>query len=193
VTWYGKSKWAAEQALHALACSEGLPLTIVRPSAVFGPRDRDFLAQFRLIDRGLDLQIGRGPHRVSLIYVVDLASLLLRALRAPAAVGRTYFASTLHVAHEELAAAIAFALARQPLRVRLPDVALSVLDWYARLVTRLDGDTPLLNEQRVIDLRQPYWLCSTQRARQELGFEPQWPLDPAVQETAGWYRAVGWL
>jgi nucleoside-diphosphate-sugar epimerase len=193
VTWYGQSKWAAEQALHTLARDEGLPLTIVRPSAVFGPRDRDFLAQFRLINRGLDLQIGHGPHKVGLIYVVDLVACLLRALEQPVAGGRTYFASSLVAAHEELAAAIAFALGKQPLRIRLPQAALGILDLYARLATSLTRQTPLLNEQRLIDLRQPYWLCSTERARQELGFEAAYCLDAAVQETADWYRVHGWL
>lgn len=193
VTWYGKSKWAAEQALYTFARDEGLPLTIVRPSAVFGPRDRDFLAQFRLVDRGFDLQIGHGPHQVSLIYVIDLVTLLVRALEQPAAEGRTYFASSLWATHEELSAAIAFALGKQPLRVRLPGAALGILDLYARLVTRFSGQTPLLNDQRLIDLRQPHWLCSAERARHELGFEPAYRLDAAVQETAGWYRAQGWL
>ncbi|MBN1658762.1 MAG: NAD-dependent epimerase/dehydratase family protein [Anaerolineae bacterium] len=193
VTWYGQSKWAAEQALHTLAREQGLPLTIVRPSAVFGPRDRDFWAQFRLIDRGLDLQIGHGPHKVSLIYVADLVAVLLRALEQPVASGRTYFASSLVAAHEELAAAISFALGKQPLRIRLPQATLGILDLYARLATRFSGQTPLLNEQRLIDLRQPYWLCSADRARRELGFEAAYRLDAAVQETADWYRGQGWL
>jgi len=55
ITWYGKSKWAAEQGLQAL--SDRLPLAIVRPAAVFGPRDRDFLAYFKLLKWNLSLRL----------------------------------------------------------------------------------------------------------------------------------------
>jgi nucleoside-diphosphate-sugar epimerase len=194
VTWYGESKLAAEQALTSMARERGLPLTIVRPSAVLGPRDRDFLEEFRLIQRGLDLQIGRGGGRqISLVYVRDLVPLLVRALEAPAAVGQTYFAGSLAPTHAELSAAIAFALGKRPVRVHLPEAALGLLDLVAKATVRLTGHTPLLNEQRLVDLRQPYWLCSSDKVQQEIGFEPDYTLDEAVQETADWYREQGWL
>jgi nucleoside-diphosphate-sugar epimerase len=194
VTWYGESKQAAEQALAALAEEQGLPLTIVRPSAVLGPRDRDFFEEFRLIQRGVDLQIGRDDgRRISLIYVRDLAALLVRALEAPAAVGQTYFVTGLAPTHAELSAAIAFALGKRPVRIHLPEGALGLLDVVAKATVRLTGQVPLLNEQRLIDLRQPYWLCSSEKVQRELGFEASYTLDEAVQETADWYREQGWL
>jgi len=93
LTWYGKSKLAAEKALRAVA-DEGdgqLPLTIVRPAAVYGPRDKDFRAYFSPDQAAPERATGAGERHVSLIYVRDLVDLLVRALEQEEAVGQTYF------------------------------------------------------------------------------------------------------
>ncbi len=189
--WYGRSKWEAEQELHALG--ERLPLVVVRPSSVFGPRDRDFLAYFRLVARGLSLQLGRTERRISLIYVGDLVTLLLLALEREVALGRTYLACAWDVSYTELSAAIAQALGKRPLHLTLPLGILTPLTWAARLQERLTHKPVLLNEQRIRNMRQPYWLCSGERAKRELGFAPAYDLATAVQETADWYRSNGWV
>ncbi len=191
ITWYGRSKLAAEQALQAL--DGRLPLTIVRPSAVLGPRDVDFFSYFVLIKRGLDLQIGRDGRCTSIIYVRDLVELMLLALESDVALGQTYFGCGPAVEHAELSAAIARALGKNPRRIRLPEKVLVPVGWFARVQGRLAGRPALLNEQRVRDLRQPYWLCSSARARRELGFVARYDLDAAVRETANWYLENGWL
>lgn len=191
VTWYGQSKWAAEQALHEM--DGRLPWTIVRPTAVFGPRDRDFFAYFDLIQRGLNLQLGQTERWVSLIYVRDLVAMILLALEHEAAVGQTYFACGPAISHSELSAAIAWALGKRPLRITLPVGVLAPIAAWARVQGRLTGKAALLNDQRAIDLRQPYWLCSGEKARHELGFEEHTNLDAAMQETARWYLDHDWL
>jgi nucleoside-diphosphate-sugar epimerase len=191
VTWYGESKLAAEQAL--LEMRDHLPLTIVRPAAVFGPRDRDFFTYFELINRGLDLQLGSEARYVSLIYVHDLVQLLILALEGQAAEGQSFCGSNQAHSHSELSAAIALALGKRPRRITLPVGLLTPIAWYSRALYKLTGHTALLNDQRVRDLRQPYWICSGEKAREELGFAPQYDLQNAVQQTANWYRDNGWL
>jgi nucleoside-diphosphate-sugar epimerase len=195
VTWYGKSKAAAEQALLALA-GEGegrLPLTIVRPSAVYGPRDKDFLTYFRLVKLGLNLQLGRDERSVSLIYVGDLVDLLLLALEREQALGQTYFGCGPASTYAGLAEMIARVLGKRPLRINIPLVLLSPLAVLSRAQGRLTGRPALLNDQRLIDLRQRSWLCSGEKARQELGFEARHDLEAGVRETARWYRQERWL
>jgi len=195
VDWYGKSKWAAEQALLALA-DEGngkLPLTIVRPAAVFGPRDRDFLAYFRLIKHGLHLEIGRSARWLSLIYVDDLVSLIVAALESEAALGQTYFARGTDHTQDEFSEAIARVLGKRPMEVRLPELVMTPLGLWARLSGRLTGQPALLNEQRLANMRHREWLCSGEKARRELGFVAQYSLQRAVRETANWYLENGWL
>jgi nucleoside-diphosphate-sugar epimerase len=191
LNWYAKSKWAAEQAL--LAMDGRLPLTIIRPAAVFGPRDRDIFAYFELVKRGLQLQLGRNDRWYSLIYVRDLVDLLLLALEDDRALGQTYFGCTLAFTYADLAQAIARAMSRRTLRITLPEAILTPIALGAKVQERLTGRPALLNEQRVLDLRHSYWLCSGERARQELGFTPRYDLEEAILETVDWYRDNGWL
>jgi nucleoside-diphosphate-sugar epimerase len=191
LNWYGKSKWAAEQGL--LSLEHSLPLIIVRPAPVFGPRDRDFFAYFDLVNRGLQLELGRDERRVSLIYVRDLVNLILLALENRAAVGQTYFGCAQPTTYAELSQMIARALHKRTLRITLPLAILTPIALGAKVQERLTGQPALLNEQRILDMRQPYWLCSGKKARQELGFAPSYDLETAVKETAVWYRENGWL
>lgn len=196
VTWYGKSKWAGEQALLAMdgqGDSTPLPLTIVRPAAVFGPRDIDFFTYFQLVKAGLRLELGRGDRWLSLIYVSDLVDLCLRALEERAALGQVYFACGTNQTQAELSVAIAQAMGKRTVQVRLPEWVLGPMGLWAEVQQRLTGKPPLLNQQRIEDMRQRYWLCSGEKARRELGFSARYPLATAVQETAEWYLENGWL
>lgn len=195
VTWYGKSKLAAEQALQAMA-GEGydrLPVTIVRPAAVYGPRDKDFYAYFRAIKLHLCLQLGRDERYVSLIHVCDLVDLLLQSLEQEQAVGQTYFGCGPATTYAELAKVIACALDSRSVRINIPLALLGPMATASTVKGRLTGRPGLLNEQRLVDVRQRSWLFSGEKARRELGFEARYDLETGVRETVEWYRREGWL
>jgi dihydroflavonol-4-reductase len=191
VTWYGRSKLAAERALVDMG--PGLPVTIIRSAAVFGPRDRDFYSYFDLVKRGVSLYPGRNEQWLSLAYVHDVVALILLALESDRAIGALYFASSYETSHRQLAVAIAGALDKRPVHIVVPDAALSFIALWAKAQARLTGKPPLLNDQRIIDLRQAYWLCSAEKARRELGYAATVDLETAVHETADWYLENGWL
>ena len=86
---YGRSKLQAEQAVARYR--DQFPVTIVRPSAVYGPRDRDFLAAFKQASRRIAFHAVPRANRFSLVYVTDLVDALVRAAERPVAAGRTYF------------------------------------------------------------------------------------------------------
>jgi dihydroflavonol-4-reductase len=191
ITWYGQSKLAAEQAL--LTMGDRLPVTILRPSAVFGPRDKDFASYFEMVHRGIRLLLGRRERLVCFVYVCDLVDAILLALESDRAVGQTYFVCGPAVSYAEFCATIARALGKRTVGVSVPVALLGPLALYARAMGRLTGKPALLNEQRILDLRQPYWLCSGEKAQRELGFVAAYRLDTAIQETADWYRDNGWI
>jgi len=189
--WYGKSKLAAEQALHAL--DGHLPVTILRPTAVFGPRDRDVYTYFDLVCKHLELSLGREERWVSLIYVHDLVDLIILALESEAAVGQTYFATAWATTYTKVGRMVARVMDKWTLRVTVPLVALEPIVLVAKVQERLTGRPALLNEQRVLNMRQPYLLCSGEKAQRELGFRPKHDMEAALSETAAWYCDHGWL
>ena len=191
ITWYGRSKWAAEQAL--LSMNDDLPLTIIRPAAVFGPRDRDFFTYFDLVNHRLQLKLGRKERRISLIYVRDLIDLILLALENETAIGETYFSYGQAISYDEFSEAISKVLGKRALRITLPVSVLTPIALTAKVQEWLTHQPALLNGQRVKDMRQPYWLCSAEKARLELGFVHHTDLETAVRETVEWYQVNGWL
>jgi nucleoside-diphosphate-sugar epimerase len=191
ITWYGASKWAAEQALRSL--DGRLPLTIVRPGAIFGPRDADFFAYFSLVKRGLDLQLGRKERSMTPLFVRDVVELLLLAMESEIAMGKTYFACGEAISYTRFSQAIARVWGKRTWHIVLPESVLNLIGIVSGVQERLTGRSPLLNRQRLIDLRQPHWLCSAEKARRELGFKPGTDLDAAIEETVRWYEKVGWL
>jgi dihydroflavonol-4-reductase len=190
ITWYGKSKLAAEGALQKLGGQ--LPVTIVRSAAVFGPRDRDFFTYFDLVKWGLSLQLG-GERRISLIFVRDLVALILLALESERSAGQIYFGCNRAHSYGEFSDAVARALNKRPLRIVLPEAVLTPIALWSKVQGRVTGKPALLNDQRVKDMRQQYWLCSGEKAERVLDYVPQYDLDTAVKETADWYLENGWL
>ena len=107
--------------------------------------------------------------------------------------GQTYFACDRTASLRELSAVIARIMHKRPIPVTLPEVVLTPIGLWAKVEAGLTGRPPLLNDQRVLDLKEPYWLCSGEKAKRELGFEPQYDLDSVVRETADWYQENGEL
>jgi len=190
---YGASKHAAERVVAAHAA--GAPWTIVRPCAVYGPRDRDFLPVFRHAARGVALYPGTRDAWLSLVHAHDLARALLRAGTVPAAAGRTYFVA----GHEAVSwPAVYEAAARAAgARVRwagdVPRWALALGGAAGDAWSALTGRDTLAGREKLRLAEPRWWLCSAARARAELGWRAALPLDEGVRATRAWYRAAGWL
>jgi nucleoside-diphosphate-sugar epimerase len=179
ITWYGRSKLAAEKGLLELA--DRLPVTIVRPVAVFGPRDRDFRVYFTMVKRRLALELGGGERAIPFIYIDDLIVLLLLALESRKAEGETYFGVGETASYTQFSRAVAAAMGKRPVTFTLPVRALGAMALWAKIQGRLTGRPALLNEQRIREMRCYYWLYSGEKAWQDLGFR------------AHWYEKAGWI
>ncbi|MDZ7374668.1 MAG: NAD-dependent epimerase/dehydratase family protein [candidate division KSB1 bacterium] len=192
VTSYGRSKLLAEQI--ALRYNGQLPVTIVRPSAVYGPRDRDLLVLYRYVARGWKPLLGRRPRLVSVIHVLDLVRGIVAAAESEGAVGQTYFlAHRQPVEWEEFADAVAEALGRKARRLVLPAWVLLPAAAVSEVAAWFAGRPATLNREKTREIRQRYWVCSVDKARSELGFEAEIPLREGLRETLQWYRREGWL
>ena len=190
VEGYGRSKLEAE----AIVRASELPWTIVRPGAVYGPRDVDFLTAFRHAGHGLAVYPAPRGARLAVVHVEDLVDGLLRAGERPAAVGRTYFVAAQDVTWRDVYATAAAAQGTR-LRVELVPPA-----WGLRLAGRLGdlwgavtGSVPLATSHKVELGLQRWWLCSSERARRELGWAPGLSFDEGVRRTVAWFRERGEL
>lgn len=192
LTYYGQSKLQGEQFCHEYASR--LPVVILRPPPVYGPRERDIFFYFQTVNRGVKLLLGRGARRASFIFVQDLVALTLRVLKDDRAMGQTYFAAEgQDYDWREMSDLVEAALGKRAVCLVLPERLLPVITAVAGLQARLTGRPALLNDQKLIELRRRYWVCSAEKARRELGFEAQYDLATGLRLTARWYRENGWL
>lgn len=192
ITRYGKSKLQAEASVRALAGT--LPCTIVRPCAVYGPRDTEIFMYFQTLARGLNSMVGFTEKRLNLIHVRDLVDGFILAAEADAAIGKAYFlASREFYSWPEVSAATKAVLGRFSIPVRVPHVAVFSVAAVAQAVAALRRRAATLNIEKAKDLTRRYWICSIDKAACEIGFQPQLTLEAGIRDTIGWYREQGWL
>lgn len=192
ITWYGVSKMEAEK--ECLAVTDRLPVTIVRPPAVYGPRDTDVFEFFRTMAMGIQPLIGFGRKTVSLIHVDDLADGIVLAGEHPAAAGRTYFISSEeHYDWLRVGDVTARVMGRRPFRIRIPEWCVHVLGAGAEFLASFGEKPAVLNREKARDVVQDAWVFDGSRARNELGFRERVGLEEGIRRTVEWYRSMGWL
>lgn len=189
VTGYGRSKLLAEQYLQQI---EGLPLITLRPTAVYGPRDKDIFIMFKLISRGFEPYIGRKQQRFSFLYVKDLAKATIEALTSPST--GTYNLSDGNVYDRYALADIAKRLlGKHTWKVHIPFGIVQVIASTLEKMPSRGKTAPALNREKLNELTAPNWYCSIEKSRTELHFSPDYDLEKGLAETLQWYRENKWL
>ena len=187
---YGESKAEMERRLASYRAA--MPIVVVRPTAAYGPWDRDVLPLFRLAERRL-LPVVTGGCRVTLLHVDDLVEGLLAAALARCAPGRTYhLASARSYGWPEIADAFRAAGDGRGLRVPTPPAAVRALGLLGEAFARLRPGRPAFSRELAREVLES-WECDVGRARRDLGFAPRVELADGFAATARWYRERGWL
>lgn len=188
VTAYGKSKLLAEQQITAYS----LPLVTLRPTAVYGPREKDIFIILQTIARGLEPYIGRINQQLSFIYVKDLAALTIRCLSA----GQrgTYNVTDGGCYNRyQMADITKDVLGQKTFKFHVPQGIVKVLAGLLETTYGWAGKTPALNIEKLNELAAINWCCDTSLLQTELGFTPSYRLETGLRETLLWYKQQGWL
>lgn len=190
LTAYGRSKLEAERLVKELAPAA----VIVRPPAVYGPRDTDIFRLLKSIANGVALEI-TGPERwISMIYVADLVEGILAAARTPRAAGRAYFlAYPKPVSWGELRDTAGRIMGRHPRVLRIPAAAANCVGYCAEVWSRIQSKPSIISREKIAEAQCRWWTVDTRRAASELGFEARTSLERGLAETLAWYKEAGWL
>lgn len=189
---YGKSKLQAEQTAEAFASD--VPISIVRPPAVFGPRDRDVFTFFKFAHQGWWPTMSGGPRYASLVYVKDLARGMIAIAKASSAVGQIYYLCNDDFCSWNEVAELLSDIFAQPLRRITVPISLAFLAAAASDFTGKILQKPLvMNLDKFRELKATHWICDNSKAKRECGFHAQYDLLEALAETAEWYQTNGWL
>jgi len=190
VSEYGKSKLAGELVVRQ-KCR--VPFTVIRPPAVYGPRDQGFLPLFKAVKSHV-LPRPSARQALSLVFVKDLADAIVTCLDHPAAAGKVYFAAAREiVTGRRMAEEIAAQIGHWTLPCPLPTAALWPVCLFQELLSQLTGKPSILNLQKFADLRAAGWVCDPSLLEREAGYVCKTTLKEGIAQSLKWYRQNNWI
>ena len=190
---YQATKAEAEALALEFHRQRGLPLTVVRPGAIYGPGETRLLKLFRAIARGRYALVGDGRSFYHPVYIDDLIQGFLLALEGEQAVGESFLiCGPEYVTQADLAVLIARHTGGRVLPFRIPARPIQLAGDIVEAICVPLGIEPPLHRRRV-DFWTKSRAFSIEKARRLLGYDPQVHLDEGSARTAVSYREAGWL
>ena len=190
-TAYGKSKLKAEQYLMSQTT---LPWLIIRPTGVYGPRDKDYLILIKAVKKGLSVGAGFRKQLLTFIHSQDLAeaifTLLEKGIRGKSyllADGDSYTDNEFNATVQEVLGK------KRVIRLKIPLWLVRPAAILSEKVAALMGRTATFNSDKYLIMKQRNWSCDIGPLREDIGFTPRWKLKEGVRMTTEWYRKEGWL
>ena len=199
-TDYGRSKLQAEQWLIAnsqqlIANSQSpFPYVILRPTGVYGPRERDYFMMAKSIKQHTDFAVGFQRQDITFVYVLDVVQAVFLACEK-GQTGRKYFLSDGQVYQSATFSNLIRKELGNPwwIRITAPIWLLRVITFFGDKWGHITGKISALNNDKYNIMKQRNWRCDIEPARRELGYEPHYTLAEGVPLTIKWYKENGWL
>jgi nucleoside-diphosphate-sugar epimerase len=191
---YNRTKILGEQAALRAHREQGLPVTVVRPATIYGPRGKDFVTEIaKLLRDGWMMLVDGGRERGGFTYVDNVATAMMQAARSSATVGRVYNLSDgTNATWRDYTHALADVLGYRRPRIMLPFSAAMALGRAMEIpyaLLKLRSRRPLLTRHAVHLLGRDQEFPAT-RAREEFGFAPAVSLAEGIARSAEWVRGV---
>ena len=189
---YNRTKILGEEAVWRAHREHGLPVTVVRPATIYGPRGKDFVVEIaKLLRQRMMLLIDSGRARGGFSYVDNVAAAMTQAAEHQSTVGRSYnICDETHMTWREYVVALAGALGYGRPWLSLPFPLAMALGGAMEAPSRLLK----LRGRPLLTRHAAYLLGRSQefpagRARQEFGFAPQVSFAEGMARSAAWERA----
>jgi nucleoside-diphosphate-sugar epimerase len=189
VTAYGRSKLLAEEQLRTV---ENLSYTILRPTAIYGPRDTGIFIFFKQLVRGIEPYMGKAEQKLTFIYVKDVAKAAIKSLYSGDVTDYNLSDGNFYSKYE-LGNLAKEALSLKTFKFHLPVILIKIIASISEKVSSLSNKAAILNTEKLNELMAVNWSVDIEKAKSELGFYPAYNLKTGLIETLKWYRANDWL
>jgi nucleoside-diphosphate-sugar epimerase len=186
VSVYGRTKLGGEKFVRSQKGT--MPFTIIRPPAIYGPRDKDLLVFFRMIKSGIVPYWGKSFY--SFLYVEDLVNgIILSAVKAEGEGEVFYMSDGAIYSTDDIIDSISEAIHCRPVRLKVPKC---VIPCIGAIADKIKGCS-IINADKMRELRHSHWTCDTGKAVGKLGFAPRVKIREGAKWTSDWYRIHNWL
>lgn len=190
-TAYGRSKLEAEKFLSSL---KGFPHIILRPTGVYGPRERDYFLMAKSVKGHVDFAVGFRKQVITFVYVADVVEAVFLAFTKGRDGGHYFLSDGCLYDSSTFSDLIRRELGGPwMVRLRAPLWLLRIVTLVGEGIGRLTGNVSALNNDKYNILRQRNWRCDISPAEDELGYNPKYNLDMGVRLTIKWYKDNGWI
>lgn len=190
-TAYGKSKLKAEEYLENQI---NFPYIILRPTGVYGPREKDYYLMLKTVKSGLDVGAGFQPQHLTFTYVKDLVDAAFLALESPIS-NKAYFVTDGNVYTDtEYTSLVKQVLGKKfVLSLKVPLSILKLISSIAEDISKITKKPSTLNRDKYKIMKQRNWECDIQPLIEDLKFSPKYDLQKGLEESVSWYKENGWL
>ncbi len=190
-TAYGESKIKTEEYIQN---REGFPYVILRPTGVYGPREKDYFLMVKSIKQHLDFSVGFSRQDITFVYVKDVVQAIFLSIEKDI-VRRSYFISDEGVySSRDFSDLIQKELGiKGVLHIKCPLFVLKIVSLLSEYSAKLMGKASTLNSDKYKIMKQRNWRCDITPLKNELGYEAQYPLNKGVKEIIDWYKKEGWI
>ncbi|MDZ7815463.1 MAG: NAD(P)-dependent oxidoreductase [Planctomycetota bacterium] len=191
LTWYGLSKFAAELAVRGLFRN----YTILRPCAVYGPREKDIYRALKTLkQRGLDLRPGRTQPQLSLVHGEDVALAASVCLECGDSAAKTYYLSDGESREwDDFISYAARELGVEYKTRRMPEWVADLYAFAGYFIGRFTGKPVLVSPEKLFEMKQEACGSSVKKLENDTGFRPRYDLAKGIRDTVKWYTENGWL
>lgn len=190
-TAYGLSKLRAEEYLQQKI---SFPYIILRPTGVYGPREKDYFLMLKTVQAGFDVGAGFKPQHLTFIYVKDLVDVVFLATESNL-VNKAYFVADGDVYTDKEYTALVKKILnkKRVLSIKIPLFVLKIVSIVAEGISKLTKKPSTLNRDKYKIMKQRNWECDIEPTKKELGFEPKYNLEKGLDESVKWYKNNNWL
>lgn len=189
VTAYGRSKLLAEKYLTETA----IPATILRPTAIYGPRDRDIFLLVKTVSRGFDPYIGKMLQQLSFVHAKDVADVAVRSLFIINALGTYNITDGNSYNRYEFSDITKILLKRKAFRFHIPMPLVRSLAFFLETTNGWLKKPSVINREKLHELAAKNWICDISKARKELAFAPKFNLQTGLEDSLAWYVENKWI
>lgn len=193
ISMYGKSKKKMEEMIHNVADSD-LSVTILRPPAVYGPREDQIFTLFKMMSYGLAPMIGEGDKpEISIMYVKDLVQAIAKAMMQEEKGVHTYFVSGKNTTSlKKVNEIVQTVLGKKSLPIHFKPTWVKKIAGVVETTSTFFGSYPVINREKADEFVLE-WICDHQKAKKELNYQPQYTLEEGISRTLRWYKKHNWL
>ena len=188
---YGRSKINAEEYLKSIL---DFPYIILRPTGVYGPREKDYYVMVKMVNSGLNVAVGFKPQMLNFIYIKDLVKVCFSAIDSSLQ-NKIWFVADGEVYTSKAYTKILKEVLNKKhvIKITFPLFIVKIVSIFAGFFCFITGKPSLINPDKYKIMKQRNWTCDISSLERDLGFKADYDLKKGMEESVAWYRDNGWL